>query len=257
MTLPKSLAKPGDSLKSRIPARTFYTPEEREKPGFRQIGAVRHCGQAATGQYAHTLTAAGASSGWIEPRSLLNNAYKRAFNALSQIKPAAVLPVLEFHSGNGSEFINCAAERWRKDNGIPFTGSHGRKKNGNCFAVQKNGAAVREYAGYGRLDGLQEQALLSAVYQPLVPLPNFFMPAQKLKRKTRPGSKEIKVYDGPKSPFQRLVESPEALQKTKDFLKRDIALYNPVELQHNVNKAILRLRQRLARSNRVITKEQK
>jgi hypothetical protein len=83
------------------------------------------------------------------------------------------------------------------------------------------------------------------------------MPTQKLKTKTRIGSKEIKVYDEPKSPFQRLIESQEVLQKTKDFLKRNIALYNPVELQHNVNKAILRLRQRLAQSNRTITKEQK
>jgi hypothetical protein len=34
------------------------------------------------------------------------------------------------------------------------------------------------------------------------------------------------------------------------------ALYNPVELQQNGNKAILRLRQRLAQSNRIKTREQ-
>jgi len=39
-----------------------------------------------------------------------------------------------------------------------------------------------------------------------------------------------------------------------DSLKAQIALYNPVELQHNVNKAIIRLRQRLAQSNRIISK---
>jgi hypothetical protein len=83
------------------------------------------------------------------------------------------------------------------------------------------------------------------------------MPAHKLKSKTRVGSKEIKVYDEPKSPFQRLMESPQVSQEIKDSLQTQIALYNPVELQHNVNKAILRLRRRLAQTNRIITKEQK
>jgi hypothetical protein len=81
------------------------------------------------------------------------------------------------------------------------------------------------------------------------------MPAQKLKSKARIGSKEIKVYGEPKSPFQRITESNEAPQKIKNSLLAQIAFYNPVELQHNVNKAILRLRYRIAQSNRVITKE--
>ncbi|MCL1812363.1 MAG: hypothetical protein FWG29_02440 [Treponema sp.] len=108
-------------------------------------------------------------------------------------------------------------------------------------------------SGYDRLEGLEEQVLLSAVYQPLIPLLNFFMPTQKLKSKTRVGSKEFQVYDEPRSPFQRLMEPTELHQQTKDSLITQIALYNPVQLQHNVNKAILRLRQRLAQTNRVKT----
>jgi hypothetical protein len=115
---------------------------------------------------------------------------------------------------------------------------------------------VREYAGYDRLEGLEEQALLAAVYRPLVPLLNFFMPTQKLKSKTRVGSKEIKVYDDPRSPFIRLTENAGLPREYKDLLKAQCALYNPVELQQNVNKAILRLRQRLAQVNRIKTQEQ-
>jgi transposase InsO family protein len=237
----KSLAKPLDSLKSRIPIRTFYTSEERKKPGFWQIDTVHHCGQATSGQYLHTLTATDIASGWIELHSLLNNAHKWTFQALSHIKTSAILPVLDFHSDNGSEFINNATETWRKGNGIPFTRSRDHQKNDNCFVEQKNGAVVREYVGYDRLEGLQEQALLAAVYRSLTPLLNFFMPTQKLKSKTRVGSKESKVYDDPISPFQRLIESNDTPQQTKDALVAQIALYNPVELQHNVNKAVIRL----------------
>ena len=250
----KSLTKPLNSLKSRIPIRTFYTSQERKKPGFWQIDTVHHCGQVTEGQYLHTLTATDIASGWIELRSLLNNAQKWTFEALSHFKTSLPIPVLEFHSDNGSEFINNHTETWCKDKGIVFTRSRNHKKNDNCFVEQKNGAVVREYVGYDRLEGIEEHALLAAIYKPLVPLLNFFMPTRKLKSKTRIGSKEIKVYDEPRSPFQRLEESTELTQKIKDILWAQIALYNPVELQHNVNKAILRLRQRLAQSNRIITK---
>ncbi|MDR2551831.1 MAG: hypothetical protein LBD31_01500 [Treponema sp.] len=37
----------------------------------------------------------------------------------------------------------------------------------------------------------EKQALLSAVYRPLIPVLNFFMSTQKLTSKTRAGSKEI------------------------------------------------------------------
>jgi hypothetical protein len=137
--------------------------------------------------------------------------------------------------------------------GIAFTRSRSHKKNDNCFVEQKNAAVVREYVGYDRLEGIQEQALLAAIYRPLAPLLNFFMPTQRLKSKTMVGSKEIKVYDEPRSPFQRLMDSAELPQLTKDSLEKHISLYNPVELQHNVNKAIMRLRQRLAQANRKIT----
>jgi hypothetical protein len=168
---------------------------------------------------------------------------------------------LEFHRqrsrrDNGSEFINHAADIRRENERLPFTRSRDRKKNDNCFVEQKNGAVVREYVGYDRLEGLEEQALPAAVYAPLTPLLNFFTPAQKLKSKIRAGSKEIKAYDEPRSPFQRLVESGKLSRECTDSLQARYALYNPVELQQNVNKAVLRLRQRLAQANRKLSQKQ-
>jgi hypothetical protein len=162
---------------------------------------------------------------------------------------------LELHSDNGSEFINNATEIWHSKATLPFTRSRDHKKNHNCFVEQKNGAIVREYVGYDRLSGFQEQALLEAVYTPLVPLLNFFMPTQKLKSKTRVGSKETRVYDEPQA---RSIGSWSRGNRPRrsNTLARQCALYNPVELQQNVNKAILRLRQRLAQVNRTQTQEQ-
>ena len=252
----KSLTKPVPSFKSLIPIRTFYTSQERKTPGFWQTDTVHHCGQATFGQYVHTLTATDIAFGWIELRSLLNNAHSWTSKALSDIKATTPVPVREFHGDNGSEFINNATEAWCKKEGVVFTRSRDHKKNDNCFVEQKNGAVIREYIGYDRLEGVEEQALLAAVYEPLAPLLNFFMPTQKLKSKKRVGSKEIKIYDQPRSPFQRLMESTQVSQEVKNTLLVQIALYNPVELQHNVTKAVMRLGQRIAQADRKITQGQ-
>jgi hypothetical protein len=66
----KSLTKPLNSLKSRIPIRTFYTGGERCNARFlanrrRRTSVRHHCGQATRGQYDHTLTATDAASGWM------------------------------------------------------------------------------------------------------------------------------------------------------------------------------------------------
>ena len=54
----------------------------------------------------------------------------------------------------------------------------------------------------------------------------------------------------PRTPFQRLMESAEVPPETKDALSARIALYSPVGLQDNVNKAVMRLRRRLAQASR-------
>jgi hypothetical protein len=65
----------------------------------------------------------------------------------------------------------------------------------------------------------------------------------KLESKVKAGSKEIKKYDEPRSPYQRLLESDALPTEVKAELTRLYGLYNPVQLQHTVNKAILALRE--------------
>jgi hypothetical protein len=72
------------------------------------------------------------------------------------------------------------------------------------------------------------------------------MPTMKLESKVKVGSKEIKKYDAPRSPYQRLLESEALPPAVKAELTRLCGLYNPVQLQHNVNKAILALREAIA-----------
>jgi hypothetical protein len=68
----------------------------------------------------------------------------------------------------------------------------------------------------------------------------------KLESKVKVGSKEIKKYDAPRSPYQRLLESEALSSEVKAELTQLCGLYNPVQLQHNVNKAVLALREAVA-----------
>ena len=67
---------------------------------------------------------------------------------------------------------------------------------------------------------------------------NFFIPSTKLIRKERRGSKIIKVYDLPQTPFQRLIKTSVLSRKTKKYLHNLHASLNPFLLQQLVSKKI-------------------
>lgn len=234
----KSCTKPNYSLRSLIPVRTFYSPEERNTPGYFQIDTVHHCGTYTGGEYCLTLTVTDIFSGWTDLHSLLNKAHKWTFEGLQKTYNTLPFTLIELHPDNGVEFINECIIQWASKVGISYTHSRSRHKNDNCFVEQKNNSLVRNYIGYYRLMGENHQQLLANVYSSLVPLLNYFIPVKKLVSKEKIGSKEVKKYDTAKSPFERLIESDKVTEETKNYLMSQHQLYNPVILQQNVNDAI-------------------
>jgi hypothetical protein len=67
---------------------------------------------------------------------------------------------------------------------------------------------------------------------------NYFLPSVKLIDKQRVGSKVRKVYDQPRSPYQRLLASPVLSDKAKTELRQRCQKYNPVLLQQEVHRAV-------------------
>ncbi|GHV96108.1 hypothetical protein AGMMS50293_24280 [Spirochaetia bacterium] len=151
-------------------------------------------------------------------------------------------PITEIHTDNGSEFINkdtvnLAKTAWNLVN-VLLTRSRAHHSNDNCFAEQKNNAFVRNYVGLARYDTDKEYEALGRVYAYLCPFLNFFVPNKKLLSKKTEGSKTIKTYDKElKTPYQRLMESS-IPQDQKDRLAAARALYNPVQLQQNIHRAV-------------------
>jgi hypothetical protein len=60
---------------------------------------------------------------------------------------------------------------------------------------------------------------------------NYFIPSMKLIAKRRIGSKTEKIYDAPKTPFQRILESDYIDNKIKQDLRKQYQDLNPFQLQ--------------------------
>jgi hypothetical protein len=96
---------------------------------------------------------------------------------------------------------------------------------------QKNGDIVRKSVGYHRYDTDAEHVALAGVYRYLCPLVNFWYPSVKVIAKEKlPSGRYKKIYDKPKTPCQRLLESSGLSDTVKDELRRRAALANPIEL---------------------------
>jgi hypothetical protein len=63
---------------------------------------------------------------------------------------------------------------------------------------------------------------------------NFFLPSMKLLEKMRMGSKIVKKYDRPKTPYQRLLESGILSAEAQKKLEGDFQSLNPVAIQRKI-----------------------
>jgi hypothetical protein len=235
-------AKPGSLLKSQIPIRVCFG-RNGKRPGFFGLDTVSRCGANASGQFCQALAITGIGSGWTEECALLNSAHRWVKEQIAYTKDNLPFPMPGIDSGNGGGFINRQLLTWCIQNNIKFTRSRPYHKNGNCFAEQKNGGVVRKTVGYGRFEGENALQALSDVYRYLNPLLNYWYPALRLAAKEKlPSGRYKKIYGKePKTPYQRLLESPYITGERKEELRLRAALFNPAALKRALDGARDRL----------------
>jgi len=208
-------------LRSQIPVRTHFD-RDTVKPGQFAFDTVAHCGGSAGGQFCKTLTGTDVYSGWYEGRALLNAANCWVKAAISDIQAGLPFPMTGAHYDNGMEFINEPLLAWCIGQHIEATRTRPYHKNDNCYAEQKNYDAVRKTVGYFRFDTAEECAALTEVYRWLCPLYNYWMPSFRLTAKEKQeDGRYRKVYEKqPRTPYERLMESPDVSSECKAELER-------------------------------------
>lgn len=235
-----STTKPGTLLKQAIPIRTF-TEWDDARPGFVEIDLVAHCGDSTHGEYINTLTAVDVTTGWTECLPLANRSQRQVSAAILLLRQRLPFPLLGIDSDNDSAFINDNLYRYCEKEEITFTRSRPYKKNDQAHVEQKNWSVVRRLIGYDRYESPQALALFETIYEDVRVYINFFQPVLKLIDKHRVGSKLIKHYDTARTPYRRVLESPEVVDKDKKSLRQLYATLNPVTLRHRIDENVERL----------------
>ena len=201
--------KPGYLLKHHIPVKTDRW--DVATPGFTEVDLVSHSGNSASGEFAHTLNVTDIHSTWTESRAVLGRgeeAVQRALNEIAGVLPFALLGV---DSDNGSEFINWHLKGWCERKQIQLTRGRPYKKDDNAHIEQKNWTHVRKLLAWDRYDTHEAVAAINDLYGRELRLwLNLYLPSVKLLKKVRVGSKVRRVYDGPRTPFERVKACPEA-----------------------------------------------
>jgi hypothetical protein len=240
--------KPGTLLKTEIPIQGSVF--DHAVPGFIEADTVAHCGNSLAGQFIWSLTMTDICTGWTECRAVW---HKGAQGVVSQVKDVeAHLPfkMLGFDCDNGSEFLNnyllayFSEKKRRYDINFAFTRSRPYHKNDNAHVEQKNWTHPRRLFGRDRLDLIELVQPMNELYRnEFSLLRNHFFPTFKLAKKIRVNSRYKRIYDTPRTPYQRVLETDSVPQSKKDEL---IALHksiDPVALTRQVHdkmKAIYR-----------------
>jgi len=168
--------------------------------------------------------------------ALKNKAQVWVFAGIKRIEGRLHFSILGLDSDNGSEFINAHLLRYCEENQITFTRSRSYRKNDSCFVEQKNYSVIRRAVGYSRYDTAEELTLLNELYGYLILYVNFFQPVRKLIKKERIGSKVTKRYDEAKTPYRRVLASPDIEDKIKMKLRKEYAMLNPAEIKRKITK---------------------
>lgn len=234
-----STTKPGSLIKKKVPIKTNQWDETR--PGFVEADTVAHCGTTVAGSFVYSVNMVDIATGWIETRAIWCKGEKSTYEAIRSIEKALPFKIKGFDSDNGSEFLNYHLRSYFIDRKKPveYTRSRPYQKNDNAHIEGKNWTHIRQYLGYERFDKIEIKDILNQMYSNSWSLFfNFFIPCGKLIEKRREEAKIIKVHDKPKTPFQRLMESKDISNKTKNDLLRLQKALNPFYLQAEISATI-------------------
>jgi len=232
--------KPGSLLKHQIPIKTDHW--DVTMPGFTEIDLVSHSGNSAAGEFVYSLNLTDILTGWVETRAVLGKSEHNVVAALEEIEKTLPFFLKGVDSDNGSEFINDHLFRYCKRHQIQFTRGRPYKKDDNAHIEQKNWTHVRKLLGWHRYDTLKAVAAINQIYcNDLRWLMNLFSPSMKLQKKIRIGSKIKKIYDVPKTPLDRLIESGKGKQNQISKLLLLRRTLDPFQLSKNIELQIAQI----------------
>lgn len=232
---------PGPLLRHSIQVRKAGD-EHEQTPGFCEVDLVLHSGPTLKGQFCRTMTVTDVHTGWTENIALRNGAHRWVLEAMPLIEARLPFRLVGIDCDNGGEFINHPLIDWAADRDLFFTRARPYRSNDNAHVEQKNGDVVRRHAFHYRYDTPVELGLLNELYGLVRIRLNMFTATTKaIGWRANRNGKNTRVYDAPRTPYQRLLDSGVLTRQATAELGALFAATNPAELTRRITDIQARL----------------
>jgi hypothetical protein len=194
-------------------------PAPNGQPGFLRVDTV-HQGDSPEGKGIYHINAVDEVTQW------------EVMAATARISEAYLLPVLEsilaqfpfvirnFHSDNGSEFINKTVAQLLEKLLIEQTKSRPRKSGDNGLVETKNAAVVRKHIGWGHIAQAHAAPINQFYTGFLNPYVNYHRPSAQPEVRIDAKGRKRRLYKTWQTPFEKLL----SLDRPQQFLRPGLSV---------------------------------
>jgi len=205
---------------TKVPIGERRRPEPNGKPGYLCIDSV-HQGDrdGSKGIYHINIIDAVTQLEFVGAVEAISEKFMKEM--LSGLLKQFPFTVIEFHSDNGSEYINKVVAELLNKLLIKQTKSRPRHSNDNGLAETKNGAVIRKYIGYIYIEK-QHASLVNNFYKNIFnTYLNYHRPCGFAEIKINDEGKETRTY--PKENYMTPYEKFKSLPDAEQYLKTKIS----------------------------------
>jgi len=196
---------------------TRMKPVPNGIPGFLRVDTV-HQGDKDGKKGIYHVNVVDEVTQWELVFSTENICEQNMEEVLGKIATACPFKIMNFHSDNGSEYINKIVAKLLEKLLIRQTKSRARRSSDNALVEGKNGAVVRKFFGYFHIPATKKNAMKLNWFneQWLNPYLNFHRPSAFATVITDKRGKEKKKYEQYMTPYEKLKSLPGAAEFLKD-----------------------------------------
>lgn len=140
--------------------------------------------------------------------------------------------IVNFHSDNGSEYINKTVARLLNKVNIEQTKSRSRKTNDNALVEGKNGAVIRKQMGYHHIPKKHAKEINQFYREYLIPHINFHRHCAYATDYMDSRGKVRKAYETYMTPCQKLLSIENVEQYLKPGITKELLMQEQMKMSH-------------------------
>jgi len=206
-----------DKTKSvQVPIGERKKPQPNGMPGFLRTDSV-HQGDCNGKKGVYHINSVDEVTQWQVPLAVENLQEVCVEPALDEAFTLYPFPIINFHSDNGSEYINEVVREFLNRWNVKQTKSRPRHSNDNGLAETKNGAVIRKHMTHHHIPQPFATRINQFYREHLMPYINFHRPCASPEVEVLPNGKRKITYPQAKymTPYQKL----KSLDNWKQYLR--------------------------------------